>query len=224
MANQAPIILGAGSAAANPRKEQLRSVETRLAILGAALADFADQGFERASLRAIAERAGLHHTLVTYHFGTKDALWRATAEHYFGQIDADLPAPTTAAPGGEPIDRVRGYFQSLLAFTAQTPALHHFILREARQPGPRLTWLLESFVAPMMDDIIPDIAAAQAEGDLPAGDPILIYYLLVGVVTTPSALGPEIAHFGKLEGVAITEPFGLLVDQLIFRKKPFRVP
>src|SRR6266436_6236844 len=80
-----------------PRKraEQQRSVETRGAILDAAIAEFAERGFEGASIRAIADRLGLQHPLITYHFRSKDLLWRAAAEHAFAQIRAgwDTSAP-----------------------------------------------------------------------------------------------------------------------------------
>src|SRR6201994_4298233 len=79
--------LAAGSRE-RPRKraEQQRSIETRAAILNAAIAEFAERGFEGASIRAIADRLGLQHPLITYHYPTKDMLWRAAAEHAFAQI------------------------------------------------------------------------------------------------------------------------------------------
>src|SRR5260370_3559179 len=84
-----------------PRKraEQQRSLETRGAILDAAIAEFAERGFEGASIRAIADRLGLQHPIITYHFRTKDLLWPAPAEHAFAQIRArwDTSAPENSA-------------------------------------------------------------------------------------------------------------------------------
>src|ERR1700681_1097658 len=62
----------------HPRKraEQQRSLETRTSILNAAIAEFAERGFEAASIRAIADRLGLQHPLITYHYRSKDILWR----------------------------------------------------------------------------------------------------------------------------------------------------
>jgi len=68
------------------RAEQQRSIETRASILNAAIAEFAERGFEGASIRAIADRLGLQHPLITYHYRSKDILWRAAAEHAFAQI------------------------------------------------------------------------------------------------------------------------------------------
>src|ERR1700745_1623639 len=74
----------------HPRKraEQQRSLETRASLLNAAIAEFSERGFEGASIRAIADRRGLQHPLITYHYRTKDILWRAAAERAFAQIKA----------------------------------------------------------------------------------------------------------------------------------------
>src|SRR5580698_4453524 len=75
-----------GASRTRKRAEQKRSRATQLSILKAALSEFAEKGFEAASIRSIAERTGLKHPLITYHYPTKDALWRATAEYAFAQI------------------------------------------------------------------------------------------------------------------------------------------
>jgi len=81
----------------HPRKraEQQRSLTTRASILNAAIAEFAERGFDGASIRAIADRLGLQHPLITYHYRSKDILWRAAAEHAFAQIrtEWDISAP-----------------------------------------------------------------------------------------------------------------------------------
>jgi TetR/AcrR family transcriptional regulator len=79
------------------RAEQQRSIETRASILDAAIAEFAERGFVGASIRAIADRLGLQHPLITYHYRSKDILWRA-AEHAFARIrgEWDVSAPEGA--------------------------------------------------------------------------------------------------------------------------------
>lgn len=60
--------------------------DTRQAILDAARATFAESGFDGASIRRIAGRAGVDPALVHHYFGTKDDLFMATIE-----IPIDLP-------------------------------------------------------------------------------------------------------------------------------------
>ena len=62
------------------RAEQERSLQTKNKILSAALSEFASTGFNGVSTRVIAKRAGVNHTLISHHFGSKEALWKATAK------------------------------------------------------------------------------------------------------------------------------------------------
>ncbi len=80
------------------RAQQQRALATRAAILNAAIAEFAERGFEGASIRRIADRTGLQHPLITYHYRSKDILWRAAAEHAFTRIreEWDLRVPEQA--------------------------------------------------------------------------------------------------------------------------------
>jgi AcrR family transcriptional regulator len=54
--------------------------DTRSAILAAAREAFADRGFDRASIRAIAAGAGVDPALVHHYFGTKEHLFVATLQ------------------------------------------------------------------------------------------------------------------------------------------------
>jgi LacI family transcriptional regulator len=69
---------------------------TRAAILRAALASFLERGFQGASLRDIAERAGITHAGLLHHFRGKDELLLAI----LAQQDADTEA--RAAPELDP--------------------------------------------------------------------------------------------------------------------------
>lgn len=54
--------------------------DTREAILAAAREVFAERGYDRASIRAIATSAGVDPALVHHYFGTKDELFLATVQ------------------------------------------------------------------------------------------------------------------------------------------------
>lgn len=58
-------------------KHQLRTGQTKARILAAAEPMFADEGFRGVSMRQIAAAADVDLSLVMYHFGTKDKLYRA---------------------------------------------------------------------------------------------------------------------------------------------------
>ena len=61
---------------------------TRLALLSAAIAEFAAKGPAGARVDEIARRAGVNKQLVYHYFGNKDDLFRAALEDVYGQIRA----------------------------------------------------------------------------------------------------------------------------------------
>src|SRR5882762_3240611 len=89
------------------RRKQQRALNTKEAIMNAALAEFAEKGFDGTSIRNIAERTGLQHPLITYHYRTKDILWEAVAEYAFAEISEtwDIRVPPDSSLSA--IDRVR---------------------------------------------------------------------------------------------------------------------
>jgi AcrR family transcriptional regulator len=62
--------------------------DTRARIQQVALELFAEQGYEKTSLREIAERLEVTKAALYYHFKSKEDIVRSLVEDYFGQIDA----------------------------------------------------------------------------------------------------------------------------------------
>jgi AcrR family transcriptional regulator len=54
--------------------------ETVDRLLRAAFESFGERGFDGASTRMIATRAGVSQQLITYHFEDKEGLWRQCVE------------------------------------------------------------------------------------------------------------------------------------------------
>src|SRR6202008_2376158 len=108
------------------RAEQQRALETRGAILDAAIAEFAARGFEGASIRAIADRLGLQHPLITYHYRSKDILWRAAAEHAFAQIREGWDNSAPESSDFRPLARLREEYTTLFRYTVAFPEFHRF--------------------------------------------------------------------------------------------------
>jgi AcrR family transcriptional regulator len=200
------------------RREQQRSIETRLTIIRAALAEFAEKGFEGASTRAIGERAEMQHPLITYHFRTKDVLWRAVAEHVWTTIANHWAENVPDDSSLSARERVKEEIRQLYRVQLEYPEFHHFMLRESRPGNPRLEWLADTFQKPLHDRIIGQIRAAQQVGDLPPSDPVLVNYLLVGMASAITSLGAEIK---VLSGIDTTQPdvieaYWSLIERVIF--------
>jgi TetR/AcrR family transcriptional regulator len=218
MAKKAKVASTAGRRHPRKRPEQQRSLDTRASILNAAIAEFAERGFEGASIRAIADRLGLQHPLITYHYRTKDILWRAAAEHAFAQIKAgwDISAPEDS--GLPPLARLREEYATLFRYTVAFPEFHRFMRQEALTNNPRLKWVAETVLAPLLGRLIPQIVAAQKQGLLPSIDPILFHYMMVSLTATLSGFGPEMQITSGLsaENPKVAEAYWRLVDETIF--------
>jgi AcrR family transcriptional regulator len=86
-----------------------RRSDTRARIQKVALELFAEQGYDKTSLREIAERLDVTKAALYYHFKSKEDIVRSLAEDYFGQIDAVIAwakiQPRTAATRTEVLNR-----------------------------------------------------------------------------------------------------------------------
>jgi TetR/AcrR family transcriptional regulator, regulator of cefoperazone and chloramphenicol sensitivity len=66
---------------------QQRGEDTRLRILRTALEVFAAEGYEGASTRTLARRAGVNLPALQYYFGNKEGLYRAVVEHISENVE-----------------------------------------------------------------------------------------------------------------------------------------
>ncbi len=208
----------AGQKVKRVRREQQRSIDTRRALLDAALIEFAENGFESTSMRRIGQRAGVDFTLIPYHFKNKDELWRAVAIDAFSQMTTVWDETIRSSPDMSAADRVKMEGRALLNFTIEHTAFHHFMLQENHGSSERLAWLIDNILSPIRKRILPQIRQAQKNGDMLQGDPNLIYYMLIGIATTPSSLKEEMhTTFGfSLQDSKTVEKYWQLMISAIF--------
>ena len=106
---------------------------TRKQIVKAALVEIARAGFDGASTRAIAARANVSQGLLTYHFKSKDALWRAAADHIFMLLRKTVDtALESAEPSGATATR-REVVRQLVYFSARHPEFMHFMMDHGKK-------------------------------------------------------------------------------------------
>ena len=92
-------------------------VET--AILGEAVRQFAECGYEGTSIATIAERAGLSKQNLMYYFPTKQALYQRVLDNVLDDWLARMA--TLADPGKEPGDVLRAYVRAKLQYSREQP-------------------------------------------------------------------------------------------------------
>jgi AcrR family transcriptional regulator len=72
------------------RARRDRGTETRDRLIEAAIDVFGRHGYEGATTRQIAKAADANLAAIVYHFGSKEALYLAVAEHLVGEINARM--------------------------------------------------------------------------------------------------------------------------------------
>jgi len=178
------------------RRSREHAGQTRERIQQAALQEFAEVGFAAASTRTIAARAGVNQQLITYHFETKLALWKAVADRIFGGLREVLAARHRGLEGVDAVTNARLLLIEYFRFVADHPEVNRFMVHEGARRGPRLVWLVRRHLRPLFTEMRRRIADAQAHGFTPPGDPIHVAYLLVGA----TMLFSQAAEFKLLTG------------------------
>lgn len=161
-----------------PRRQQQRSIKTKQKLLDAALEAFSENGFKGTSTRDIAERAGVHHPLITYHFRNKDQLWRSAAKYVFNDFMAAISAAREEYEDDCPKKRMASMIGVYVRYAARHPALHKIILQESSHPSQRLDWLVEHYLQPLSATGADVVSELQGKGVIAAGDPALIYNMI----------------------------------------------
>jgi TetR/AcrR family transcriptional regulator len=133
------------------RPLESRGAATRERLVSAAVAVFAERGFEAASTRAIAERAGTDQGLLTYHFPSKDALWRAAADRIFGELSKRFDPLVTSLEFDDPKKRARAAIREYVRYTAAHPELFRFMVDEGNRSNARMRWLVDTHVKPRFE-------------------------------------------------------------------------
>ncbi len=85
------------------RRSAQQAEETKQHILLHATQMFCEHGYERVSLRSISEKAGVSHSLIRHHFGSKEKIWHAISDglhdymlRYIAHILENMPGDTLA--------------------------------------------------------------------------------------------------------------------------------
>jgi TetR/AcrR family transcriptional regulator len=185
------------------RKQQQRSIVTQQKLLDAAIEAFSENGFKGTSTRDIAERAGVHHPLITYHFKNKGQLWRAAANHIFIGLGKSLAKSLEENQGLNAKERMSEMIYAYVRYAKSQPALHKVMVQEASYPNPRLDWLIEKHLNPLFQATFGMITELQGLGVAPQGNPALLFNMIRLSSGGLLALGNELK---ESSGIDIEDP------------------
>jgi AcrR family transcriptional regulator len=198
-----------------PRKQQQRSIVTQRKLLDAAIQAFSENGFKGTSTRDIAERAGVHHPLITYHFKNKDQLWRASADYVFSAFSKALADSVEEHRQMCPKSRMAALIRIYLMYAKDHPALHKVMVQEASYPNERLDWLISTHLKPLFEATFGMLEKLQELGVAPQGNPALLFSMIRLSSGGLLALGNELKGSS---GIDIEDPATLdEISEMIVR-------
>lgn len=128
--------------------------ETKVRLLHAAGQVFAEQGFERATVRDICSRAQANIAAINYHFGSKDRLYQA-ALMFWGEESLQKHPPLLGLGADAPAEeRFNAFVHSFLRrlFDPGRPTWHgQLMAREMITPTGALDQKIMQYVRPLVD-------------------------------------------------------------------------
>lgn len=163
--------------------------ETRNRIIEAAARAFSERGFRGASTREIAARAGVNQGLITYHFRSKERLWKAALDRIFDQLAGTLQEWVGRSDSADPRERGREAVRRYVRFAAAHPELFRLMVEEGKLPDGRLRWLVDKHLKPLYAGFERLVAAYS-----PGFDPAMLpsaFYALSGAGSMIFAIRPE---------------------------------
>lgn len=130
-------------------------------------------------MRGIARECGIELALVQYHFGEKLTLWSAVLDDVLGVYQAKLDDILGRVQDRRASERIAVFLEALIRHAA-TDTVFVGIMSHARiNPGPD-TDAFQERIRERSRDVVDLIRTAQAEGEVVAGDPVVLFYLMVG--------------------------------------------
>jgi AcrR family transcriptional regulator len=160
------------------------ATDLRDRVLRAARAAFDAQGFDGASLRAIARGAGTTIGMIYYYFPTKDALWDAVIDEVYQRFLREIAA-VMAAPGTLRA-RLREMARHIASLGDDERTVIRLALRDALMSNERRARLFARFQQGHIPLVLGAVARAQAQGELSAAAPLAMISFAAGTALLSS--------------------------------------
>lgn len=165
---------------------------TRAGILDAALTLFAERGFDGASMREIAARVGVDHSLLRYHFGDKGRLWREAVIQMVDRLKQEMAMAWGASADRPPAERFKHILRAYVHYCAAHPEHARIMVQESLKPSDRVDWIVDNGVRSQHAALRPLLEQLIADGILPRVSIASIIYIISASAQTIFMLATEV--------------------------------
>ncbi len=179
------------------REEQKRKTGER--ILDCALRHFSEHGFEASSLRDISAEAGVTHTLIRQHFGSKESLWRAAIDKMSARQEQELGFDEWLGLERLTASHLRDLIHRYVGYCSRHPEHLRIMIHETMRDSERLQWVAETHIKRAHEPFTRLFERAIEEGLIPDVPVPTLMYIVTGSSEMMFALGPEVKHVYGLD-------------------------
>ncbi len=151
--------------------------EIRERLIEAAREAFAQDGFDAASVRDITARAHANLGAITYHFGSKEALYHAVIERFATPLANRIAE--ISAEAGPPLERLATAMWTFMDHIWKHPEMPRLILRELASDRP-LPAPVAGVIRRNMESFSRMVIEGQADGTIRPGEPHLMAMSIAG--------------------------------------------
>lgn len=199
---------------------------TRRRLIEAAGREFAEKGFEGATVRSICDRAEANVAAVNYHFGGKEALYeRAVVEsHECGEVHIDPAELARLTPERQLEEFVRLFLAKVVGVDSHDDWRRTLMLREMARPSAASDALANEVIRPrfeLLGRILRALCPEADERKLAALQFSVVgqclFYRIVGQMAA-RLTGPEL--FGRLDLAYLTRHVSSLILAALGRTPP----
>ncbi len=179
-----------------PGAEHSRGGDTRAALMASGRRIFARKGFDGSSVRDITREAGVNLGAITYHFGSKRALYEAVLTAGLTPMVERVGAVATGA--GTPLDRLDAVVDVFFDHMGANPDLPRLLLQEVaagKQPPTAVVAILQRNAAHVMSVV----SEGWADGSVRRGHPVLTALSVVSQPIYMTVMAPLLREVGGLD-------------------------
>ncbi|MDO9521022.1 MAG: TetR/AcrR family transcriptional regulator [Pseudohongiella sp.] len=156
-------------------------------ILRAALAEFSAKGFTGASVRTIAQEAGVAHGLIRHYFLSKEELFRSTADYLFGQIHKSLIESAGNESATNPVQQLQQQIRAFVHLSAKLPYMAAFLMQAGLDGGEHFLYVVNKYVKPLQELSLAPYREAVAQGLMRDFEPDFVFLIATHAATAPFA-------------------------------------
>ncbi|HWR16077.1 MAG TPA: TetR/AcrR family transcriptional regulator [Terriglobales bacterium] len=140
---------------------------SRMAILKAATEEFALKGYAGARTEGIANAAGVNHTLLFYHFKSKEQLYSAVLDTVFSEWNdrVSLALDLEASAKERLLAYVDSYFDFIAEFPLSPKLVQQEHMRQSSTGSEQLHRMVERYVRPVHRKLVALLKEGVSNGD-----------------------------------------------------------